>query len=75
MLRYKQRLHPPRCLCFAGVDQRRGATLLDQWFLDIKQKDENEVWLTFLFLSSSPSSRQDRYKTLVLPKVPSPAQS
>ena len=43
--------------------------------LNIKHEHENEVWLTFLYFSSTPSSRQDRYKTFVLSKVPSPAQS
>jgi hypothetical protein len=59
MLGYKQHVHPPRCLCSKGV-KRRGDKrqpfiqnrLVNDYFV-IKQKDKNEVWLTFLYFTSS----------------------
>lgn len=63
MREYKQRLQSPQWLCSAG-DNRK---LLGRNSA-IKHKDENEVLLTFLYLTSSPSSELIRYKALVPPE-------
>jgi len=71
--RNKQRLQAPRCLYSAGGRPTSACTASIQHCLDnsdgsIKHKDENEVLLTFLYFTSSPSPEHNQHEAPVPPE-------